>query len=154
IRGPLSRGMQRFEDWQLPLVLRTPVSESGVFEARGLPPRAYRVVASAPDLGSATVEVTAPDENVHLRLEPEAVLEVLVVGEEGKPAARWVTVGVEGRGVRQLASGPDGIARFDRLPAGTAYVVPYYLLTPSGGLLPPHPTVVLAAGETPCLEVR
>ncbi len=156
IRTPMPRGWGAEDDRQLPLVLRTPVSEAGEFVVRGLPDGIYRLTVALPGFAPAGQDVTAPAEAVRIRLERAAALEVLVLGADGAPAPdRWISVGVEGeRQVWDEQSGKDGRVTFPSLPSGTAHVLPRRGYGTRWERMPPHPTLELAPGKTQRVEVR
>ncbi|MHC4838308.1 MAG: hypothetical protein ACYTF3_09025 [Planctomycetota bacterium] len=99
--------------------------EDGAFRFDALPPGDYFLIATHPDFATTTSEVFRVDGTrvtpYVLRLCPGATLEVQLLDDEGMPAPQaWVLVqGERDESFQRARSDDRGIARFERLPAGT-----------------------------------
>ncbi|MBK7860732.1 MAG: carboxypeptidase regulatory-like domain-containing protein [Archangiaceae bacterium] len=70
----------------------TTTSDEGTFELQVDEPGTYRVRAKEPQLGQVVAQVTAPDEQVVLKLEPLARIEVHVLAEHNPLRGTYVSV--------------------------------------------------------------
>ncbi len=157
LRASMPKGWGANDETHQPLLAHVQIGPDGRFIVRGLPEGEYRLTARASGFAPGFWKITAPEEGVLLRLERAARLDVLLRGPDGAPRpSAWVCVGVEGRDLAwNERTGPDGVARFEGLPAGKAHAIPTRGGAPFRfGSSADFATVALASGQQARIEIR
>ncbi len=139
-------------------VTGTTAASDGRFMVAGLPPGPYRLVVRLPGKATASLEVVAPRDDLQIRLEEPASLEIRTVTPAGEAAPdAWVTLDVRTtREQWEARTDGEGRARFEGLPLGNVGIVGARVSRgESGGLWHWKGTkdVDLAAGTTTSVEI-